>query len=117
MHSSRDNRTQPLELYRGKLLIAVVTSKAVYNSQLLELRQLGATSCDFVDFETRAPLSLDHAIIARNLRCACAMTFASVQGRGFSEVGVHTSSAKFSSRHLFMALSRCESSARLWIMD
>ena len=91
VHSSRDNRTQPLWLYRGKLMISVVTNKNVYNSQLLELTALGLDCCDFVDFETRAPLSLSHMLIARHLRCACAMTFASVQGRGFSDVGIHTS--------------------------
>ena len=98
-------------------MISVVTSKAVYNSELLELTRIGLESCDFVDFETRQPVVLSHMLIARHLRCACAMTFASVQGRGFAEVGVHTNSTKFSARHLSMALSRCESSARLWIMD
>ena len=73
VHSSRDNRTQPLWLYRGKLMISVVTNKSVYNSQLLELTRLGPESCDFVDFETRTPLTLSHMLIARHLRCACAI--------------------------------------------
>ena len=78
---------------------------------------MGASECHFEDYETGAQLSLPNQAVQRFLRSARAMTYASVQGRGFDEVGIHTASAMFSKRHLFMALSRARSSQRLWIMD
>ena len=115
--SSCQNKTQGLYLFRGKLLIAVATAKGVYNSQLLRCTALGPGACEFADAETGATMTLTNATIQKHLRSARAMTFASVQGRGFEEVGIHTSSAKFTKKHLFMALSRAKSSHKLWIMD
>ena len=111
------NRTQGLWMFRGKLMIAIATAKTVYNSQLLRCTKVTGSCCDFEDYETGIQLSLPNQAVQRFLRSARAMTYASVQGRGFDEVGIHTASAKFSQRHLFMALSRARSSQRLWIMD
>ena len=103
-------------MFRGKLMIAIATAKTVSNSQLLRCVKAGG-ECQFEDYVTGAKLSLPNQAVQRFLRSARAMTYASVQGRGFDEVGIHTASAKFSKRHLFMALSRARSSQRLWIMD
>ena len=101
-----------------RLICCLETSKhGLYNSQLLEVVTLGITTCDFVDFETRRPLTLTHAAIQRHTRSAAAMTYANVQGRDFEEVGIWTASAKFSQHHLFMALSQARSGDKVWIMD
>ena len=89
----------------------------MYNSQLLRCTKVTGSCCDFEDYETGTQLSLPNQAVQRFLRSARAMTYASVQGRGFDEVGIHTTSAMFSKRHLFMALSRARSSQRLWILD
>ena len=98
-------------------MIAIATAKTVHNSELLRCTKVSGSCCDFEDHETGAKLSLPSQAVQRLLRSARAMTYASVQGRGFDEVGIHTASSKFSKRHLFMALSRARSSQRLWIMD
>lgn len=115
--SSMQNRTQGLLMFPGKLMIAIATAKTVYNSQLLRCTKVSGSCCAFEDYETGAQLSLPNQSVQRFLRNARAMTYASVQGRGFDEVKIHTASAKFTKRHLFMALSRARSSQRLWIME
>ena len=104
-------------MFEGKLMIAIATAKTVYNSQILRCTKVSGSCCDFEDYETGAKLSLPSQAVQRFLRSARAMTFASVQGRGFDEEGIHTASAKFTKRHLFMALSRARSSQRLYIMN
>ena len=111
------NRTQGLWMFEGKIMIAIATAKSVYNSQLLRCTKVTGSACDFEDYENGTKFSLPNQAVQRFLRSARAMTYASVQGRGFDEVGIHTQSAKFTKRHLFMALSRARSSKRLWIMD
>ena len=116
--SSCQNQTQGLYMFEGKLLIAIATARGVYNSQLLRCTAVGGGVCEFRDAETEATITLTHATIQKHLRSARAFTFASVQGRGFSDtLGIHTQSTKFTKKHLFMALSRAKSSERLWIMD
>ena len=115
--SSMQNRTQGLWMFEGKLMISVQTAECVYNSQMLRCTRISANSCDFEDYETQAKVSLPNECVQRFLRSARCMTYASVQGRSMDEVGIHTQSAKFSKRHLFMALSRARSSEKLWIMD
>ena len=115
--SSCQNKTQGLYMFEGKLLIAIATAKGVYNSQLLRCTAIGAGVCEFQDAETQASITLTPATIQKHLRSARAFTYASVQGRGFDSVGIHTQSSKFTKKHLFMALSRAKSSERLWIMD
>ena len=92
--SSMQNRTQGLWMYRGKLMIAIAKARTVYNSQLLTCLDVSASECGFEDYETGAKVSLPSDAVQRFLRSARAMTFASVQGRGFDEVGVHASSPK-----------------------
>ena len=104
-------------MFRGKLLVAVATAKTVCNSQILRCAKFSGSCCDFEDDETGAQLSLPNQAVQRFLRSAWAMNYASVQGRGFDEVGIHTASAKLGSRHLLMALGRARSSQRLWMMD
>ena len=104
-------------MFEGKLMIAIASAKGVYNSQLLRVTGVGASECQLEDFETGAKLTMPNDAIQRFLRSARAMTFASVQGRGFDSLGIHTASPKLTPRHLFMAISRARSSERLWIMD
>ena len=117
VYSSCQNKTQELWLYVDKLLISIATIKGVYNSQMLKLTKLDTTSCDFEDFDTKKPITLSHAVIQKYCRSAACMTYASVQGRSFDDLGIWTKSPKFTSRHLFMALSRARSSNKIWVMD
>ena len=117
IYSSMQNRTQGLWMFEGKLLISVQTAKSVYNSQLLRCVKISATSCDFEDDETNVKVTLPNDCVQKFLRSARSMTFASCQGRSMQGVGIHTHSAKFSKRHLFVALSRGRSSQKQWIMD
>ena len=87
--SSMQNRTQGLWMFRGKLMIAIATAKTVYNSQLLRCTKVTGSCCEFEDYETGAQLSLPHQAVQRFLRSARAMTYASVQGRGFDLSLIH----------------------------
>ena len=101
-----------LWMFEGKLSISVQTAKSVYNNQLLRCVIISASSCDFECYETQAKVTLPNDCVQRFLRSAKCMTFASCKGRSMEEVGIHTQSAKFSKRHLFVALSRARSSQK-----
>ena len=116
-HSSCQNKSQELYIWPGKRLISIATVRPIYNSQLLECVALGAATCSFRCVDSGAKLTLSHAAIQRHCRCAAAMTYASVQGRGFHSVGIWTASPRMTAKHLFMALSRSRSSKGVWIMD
>ena len=113
IYSPMQNRTQGLWMFEGKLLISIQTATSAYNNQMLRCTRISATSCDFEDYETKAKVSLPNDCVQRFLRSARCMTYASAQGRSMDEVGIHTQSAKFTKRHLFMALSRARSSQKL----
>ena len=117
LHSSCQNKTQELWLWPGKRLVSVATVRPIYNSQFLECVALGVSTGELRCVDSGAALTLSHGTIQRHLRSAATMTYASVQGRGFDNVGIWTASPRMTAKHLFMALSRSRSSAGCWIMD
>ena len=117
-YSGGANRAQELWLWKSKVLISTATCRGIYNSQLLEVVGIGLDTVSFKDFENGEPVTLSHATVAKHLRDSAALTYASVQGRGFSDtLGLWTQSPRMTSKHLFMGLSRARSSDKVWICD
>ena len=104
------------------LLTAVldgITKDGIYNSQLLKVEDWGEGWIKVRCIEGGECYNVSANFLARNLRLAHALTYASVQGRSCkgSVALFDTNHQRFTRRHLVMGLSRCRSAGEVWLAD